>query len=82
MGDDAPCIIAGIILPGVGSDLCGLVKDFVEAFEDVVKFLEDIGTAVACGMEDAAKYLGLGDGCHKVSAQDTIWRDFFSTAQL
>ena len=52
LGDDAPCIIAGIILPGVGGGLCDLVKAVVDFLENVgeaiVEFFADLGHAIVC----------------------------------
>ncbi len=52
LGDDAPCIIAGIVLPGIGDELCDLVKEIVGFLADIgeaiVDFFEDIGDAIVC----------------------------------
>jgi hypothetical protein len=55
LGDDAPCIIAGIVLPGVGGELCALVKAVVEFLADVgeaiVEFFKDLGHAIVCAFK-------------------------------
>lgn len=55
LGDDAPCIIAGIVLPGVGGELCDLVKEVVEFLEDIggaiVEFFKSIGDAIICAFK-------------------------------
>lgn len=52
LGDDAPCIIAGIVLPGVGDSLCELVKEIVGFLKDIgeaiLDFFTDIGDAIIC----------------------------------
>ena len=52
LGDDAPCIIAGIVLPGIGDALCDLVKEIVGFLEDIgqaiMDFFADIGDAIIC----------------------------------
>jgi hypothetical protein len=54
LGDDAPCIIAGIILPGSGN-LCQLVKAVVEFLanvgEAIVEFFADLGHAIVCAFK-------------------------------
>jgi hypothetical protein len=54
LGDDAICMLADIILPGIGGALCDLLKDLVNFFSDiggaVLKFLEEAGKTVVCAL--------------------------------
>jgi hypothetical protein len=55
LGDDAPCIIAAIVLPGVGGELCDLVKEIVGFLADIggaiADFFESIGDAIVCAFK-------------------------------
>jgi hypothetical protein len=48
--EDAPCIVADIVFPGVGGSICELVKELIEfavqVAESIVQFFEDIGEAL------------------------------------
>jgi hypothetical protein len=65
VGSDAPCIVADIMFPGVGGDLCELAKELIEAavevgqdiavfFADVGEGLYDVGKAVYCAFADCS----------------------------
>jgi hypothetical protein len=47
IGSDAPCIVADIMFPGVGGDLCELAKELIEAAievgQDIAVFFADVG---------------------------------------
>jgi CARDB len=61
LGDDAPCIIADIVLPGVGGSLCALIEDIIkgvaEALEAIGQFFADLGEAVWEGLKAAYCFL-------------------------
>lgn len=65
IGSDAPCIVADIMFPGVGGDLCELAKELIEAaievgqdiavfFADVGEGFLDVGKAVYCAFADCS----------------------------
>ena len=65
LGSDAPCIVADIMFPGGGGDLCELAKELIEAavevgqdiavfFADVGEGLYDVGKAVYCAFADCS----------------------------
>jgi hypothetical protein len=65
IGSDAPCIVADILFPGVGGNLCELAKELIEAavevgqdiavfFADVGEGLYDVGKAIYCAFADCS----------------------------
>lgn len=56
IGDDAPCIIANIVLPGAGGWICDTIMEVIKSFEDAWNatkaFFEGLGDA-ALGMAEA-----------------------------
>jgi hypothetical protein len=67
IGSDAPCIVADIIFPGVGGDLCELAKELIEAavevgqdialfFADIGEGLYEVGKAIYCAFADCSSH--------------------------
>jgi len=93
LGSDAPCIIAGLIIPGVGGELCDLVKDIIEAVVDIGPFLVDLAEEAYSALKDVADWavcqvpgansllsvVGMGTDCSKHSKPplQVITEDFF-----